>query len=268
MKTNRLAISLAVALALALPAAATLVAAELPEAATPVQVQATGGYLGVVPGPVPEALRTQLGSVLPPGQGVLVREVADDSPAALAGLRTYDILLSYNDQKLFSADQLRQLVLAESPQTTVTLRVVRAGTTNDVKVTLAGTQTSAQADYASMGIPWMPTHRHHLRPHPPLPGAPADNWESFDSLSLQKLQDGRFKAEIQFLGTDGKLVRQEFTGSRDEIRAQVMKEKDLPPIERNQLLEALSARDDIFMPGDWYAPRFYLPPWLDWPPSY
>lgn len=265
MKANQLAIS--IALALALPTTAEVRAAELPEAEGSVQVRAAGGYLGVLLGPVPDAVRTQIGEVLPPGQGVLVREVTDDSPAATAGLQAYDILLSYDDQKLFSVDQLRRLIQADGPKKTVTLRVVRAGATNDIQVTLGEAQAQSQSEHAARAIPWMPTPRHGFSPNP-QPGASAENWENFDSLSLRRLEDGRFKAEIQYLGTDGRVVKDEFTGTRGEIRKQVIKEQDLPPIERKQLLDALSGRDDFSGPGDWYVPHFYVPPWFYWQPSY
>ena len=51
--------------------------------------------------------------VLPKGQGVLVVQVTPDTPAAKAGLRPRDILVNYDDQKLYSPEQLIKLGLKE-----------------------------------------------------------------------------------------------------------------------------------------------------------
>ncbi len=270
MKSSTLAVLLAIALAA--PLVATR-AADVPTLAVPLQVQATGGYLGVLLGPVPDALRAQLGDVLPPGQGVMIRDVAKDSPAAKAGLKAYDILIRYDDQKVFSAEQLSHLVRADSPDKAVTLQLVRNGTAQDVQVMLgqAQAQAAGESGYPELGmhVPRMPGYV--PGPSLPLPGAVAGNWDSFDSMSLKKLEDGNFKAEIRFLGKDGKLVKQEFTGTRDAIREQILEQMDLPPAERYQLLSALSARDPFFAappPPDWFLPRSYLPPWFNWQPGF
>ena len=257
MKSQSLAVLLAIVLAA--PVATMVGAAELPTPSTRAQAQATGGYLGVLLGPVTDALRAQMRGVLPSGQGVMILNVIDDSPAAKAGLKAYDILISYNDQKLFSTEQLSHLVGSENPNTTVTLRVLRGGAVQDTRVTLGEAQAAPESAYPGMG---MSMHRHPPLPHALLPGAAGGNWESFDSMSLKKLRDGSFQAEIQYLGKDGKLVKQAFTGTRDAIREQILKQKDLPPAERNQLLDALSARDD------WVAPHFYLPQGFNWQPDF
>ncbi len=275
MKYRILAVSIALALTAPL-AATTASAADTTTPATPpqVQMQTTGGYLGVLLGPVPDVLRAQLGDILPSGQGVLIREVEAGSPAAKAGLKAYDILIGYNDQKLYSADQLSHLVRADSPNTTVTLSLVRAGAVQHIQVTLGQIQGQPETVVPQLG---MRMHRHHPGPYatPPSPyatppGLTEGNWASFDSLSLKKLEDGSFKAEIHYRGDNGKLVKQSFTGSLDSIREQVTDQQNLPPIERHQLLEALSARDEFFIPppGQWFAPRFYMPQWFYWQPGF
>jgi membrane-associated protease RseP (regulator of RpoE activity) len=262
MKPQRIAVL--VALALVAPTAAPAVAADTSPTTPPAQVQTTGGYLGVLLGPVSEAVRAQLGNVLPSGEGVMVREVVHDSPAAKAGLKEYDILMNYGDQRLYSAEQLSRLVKAESPNTSVTLRLVRGGAVQDVRATLGQAPAMSESAYPETGTPF---HWHHPGFYAMPSGPVAGNWDSFDSLSLKKLKDGNFKAEIQFLGKDGKLVKRSFSGKRDAIREQVMEQKDLPPPERNQLLSALSARDTYFPPaGGWSIPG--PPPWFNWPPGH
>lgn len=265
MKSRKLAVLLVIALTV--PMAGALGAAELSTPAAPIQVQTTGGYLGVLLGEVPDALRAQTGDLLPSGQGVMIRDVEANSPAANAGLKAYDILVRYGDQKLFSAQQLSHLVRAESPNTTVTLGVLRGGALQDIQVTLGQRQAVSESVNPELR---MPMHRHRAAPPALLPEAGAGNWDRFDSMSLKKLEDGSFKAEIQFLGKDGKLLKQEFTGTRDGIRQQILEQRDLPPAERHQLLEALSARDMLYPlpPPDWLLPGFYVPQWFNWPSEF
>jgi membrane-associated protease RseP (regulator of RpoE activity) len=263
MKSSRLTLLLAIMLAT--PLASPVSAAEVSTPAAPIQAQATGGYLGILLSPVPDALRAQLGEALPSGQGVLIRDVMDDSPAAQAGLKPYDILIGYDDQKLFSAEQLTRLVRADKPDQKVTLRVVRGGTVEDTQVTLGQAQAMAESAHPHKT---RPMHGRQLRPDAPLAGANMDSWESFDSMSLKKLPDGSFKAEIQYMGEDGKLVKQEFTGTRDAIRKQIVEQPDLPAAERYQLLDALSTRDIFLPPPGWFAPGFYMPQWFNWQPGF
>lgn len=271
MKTRQL--TAAIALALVVPFASPLLAADqAPPSAAPLATQAAGGYLGVMLGPVPEPLRAQLGSVLPAGQGVMVRDVSDDSPAAKAGLRAYDILLSYGDQKLFSAQQLSQLVHGDGANRAVMLTVVRNGAAMELPVTLGEARADATG-FGSGGVPWMPMQREFRRPMvPPLYGQPSqetrDDWEAFDSLSLQKRQDGSYQAEIQYLDASGSLQKHQFTGSRDEIRDQVARQSDLPPVERRQLLDALSARGGLDPMVAPFGQPMMLPPWFNRIPGY
>lgn len=269
MKTRQLAA--AVAIALAIPFSTRLLAADQTTPTAPAMVQSTGGYLGVMLGPVPDSVRTQLGDVLPAGQGVMIQDVVEGSPAAEAGLQPYDILLSYGDQKLFSAEQLSQLVHADGANRGVTLRLVRNGVASEHQVTLGEAHAEA-AGYPRREMPRTPMRPHYRHPMAPYYGQQSvpttDNWETFDSLSLQKRQDGSYQAEIQYLDANGKLERHQFTGSREEIRDQVMRQQDLPPVERDQLLDALSARDDL---GPFVGPFGHplVPPrWFNWQPDF
>jgi hypothetical protein len=256
MNTRLLALSLATLLAI--PAYSAVAATDqsslLPAAMT--QEEASGGYLGVLLGPVPDSLRAQLGDLLPSGQGVMIRDVVTDSPAARAGLKSFDVVVGYNDQKLYSADQFSHLVWAERPDTTATLNVVHNGVAEQLKVKIGKAEEAGETGYPELA---MQMNHHHRGPQWMYPGSDERNWESFDSLSLKKLDDGNFKADIQFLGQDGKLEKKEFKGTRDSIRDQILSQKDLPSPERYQLLEALSARDYYMPPSVWFAPEFYSP---------
>lgn len=271
MRLNSLHVALVTALAGAVPV--SVLAGESqsspPATTSPIAQEAPApmGYLGVSLEPVPEALRSQLAGVLPTGQGIMIRDLIDDSPAAEAGLQDYDILVRFNDQLLFSPTQLVGLVRAEGSDQKVTLHLLRAGEPKQVEVTLGQAPTVNAVTAPLSQVPWMGHRGRWPHPAPALSEEQSTGWESFDSLTLQKLEDGQFKAEIQYLGPDGSLAKQQFTGSRDEIRQQILAQKSMPSTERDQLLEALSAREGPTFPWAPTMPHF-LPPWLSWNPGF
>src|SRR5262245_57427270 len=85
-----------------------------------------GTYLGVLFGPLPEALYDQLPQ-LPRGQGVLITHVLPDSPAAKADLHRHDIVLAYDDTKIRDSEHFARLIQADKPDRMVKLALVRAG---------------------------------------------------------------------------------------------------------------------------------------------
>lgn len=91
-------------------------------------------YLGVVAGPVSPQLRAQLD--LAEGMGLTVEAVANESPAAKAGIRQYDVLRKFNDQILCSQEQLSVLVKAAGKDAKVSLVLLRGGREQNVVVTL------------------------------------------------------------------------------------------------------------------------------------
>jgi membrane-associated protease RseP (regulator of RpoE activity) len=94
-----------------------------PEAgATPAPTGAGLG-LGIRGLALPEARAAGLGE----RGGVLVTTVADGSPAAAAGLRSGDIILSAAAQELGDARDMEQRVIVLAPGATLTLRIWRDG---------------------------------------------------------------------------------------------------------------------------------------------
>jgi membrane-associated protease RseP (regulator of RpoE activity) len=198
----------------------------------------------------------------------MVRDVEADSPASRAGLKPFDILTLYDDQKLYSAEQLTRLVRADRPDANVSLNVVRAGATDKIQVTLGAVPATPEFGFPGpFGGMDMPMHRHHAPRYATPPGSDESGWETFDSMSIKKLKDGTFKADIQFLDKDGNLEKQEFTGTRKAIRSELLERKDIPAAERHQLLDALNARGRFMPPERWFGPRFF-PPWFDWQPDF
>lgn len=91
-------------------------------------------WIGLLGGPVTPELRAQID--LPEDQGLLVRQVVPDSPAAKAGLENFDILLRANDTDLHEMGDLVELVRTAGDQNTpITLDVLRRGQHVTVQVT-------------------------------------------------------------------------------------------------------------------------------------
>ena len=72
----------------------------------------------------------------------MVRRVETGSPAEKAGIKPYDILLSYDDQKLFSPEQLTGLVRSDKPGRVVKVRLLRRGQIHELSVALGGRELS------------------------------------------------------------------------------------------------------------------------------
>jgi hypothetical protein len=195
------------------------------------------GYLGVAIEPLHPSMWSHLRELFEREQGVLVTQVAEGSPAEVAGLQRDDILLTFDDQKIYSPDQLARLVRAEQPGHEVTLGIVRQSKREEVKVTIGESMLPADSSHAESALPqWQMPER--FTQHRASPGDDT-GWESFDSMTLKSLGDHRFQVEIRYLGTDGKLETHKFEGTREEIHSAVMSEKDLPANERSHLLNGL-----------------------------
>jgi S1-C subfamily serine protease len=71
------------------------------------------------------------------GNGVYVGKVSAGSPAAKAGLKTGDVIVSVNGKRTATSDDLGTVLAGYKPGQTVTLKIVHQnGSTDNVKVTL------------------------------------------------------------------------------------------------------------------------------------
>lgn len=107
------------------------------------------GYLGLYPQDVSPALAKQFGLSEP--KGAIVAELEADTPAARAGLKRGDVILSLNGQEVASANDLRLRISQTPPGTTVKLGISRDGKTQDVNVTLGELPEKAEKAGPSQG---------------------------------------------------------------------------------------------------------------------
>ena len=84
-------------------------------------------FLGVLMSKVPPVIAWQLSDQSDAAKGVLVSEVADDSPAQKAGIKEFDILITFGTQKIHSPEELTRLVRADKPGAKVHVEVIRHG---------------------------------------------------------------------------------------------------------------------------------------------
>lgn len=93
-------------------------------------------WLGIYVKPLPESLRAQLG--IGKSVGLLVEDVVAGSPADQADLKPFDVLISFDDQKLINRDQLLGLILDSKPNSEVKFQIIRTGKPMTLPVTLGG----------------------------------------------------------------------------------------------------------------------------------
>lgn len=101
--------------------------------------------LGVGIAPAPEARRLRRAVGLPDRDGLLVRMVEDDSPAARAGLRTGDLLVTADGQPLAGPDDLYDALDRVTPGSALSLGVLRGVEELTVAVTFTETREEGSA---------------------------------------------------------------------------------------------------------------------------
>jgi serine protease Do len=73
---------------------------------------------------------------LPGQEGALIGGITPDSPAAKAGLKNGDVVVSLNNQKIGSSSELRNSIAATAPGSSIALGIMRDGKEMDFNVTL------------------------------------------------------------------------------------------------------------------------------------
>jgi serine protease Do len=115
------------------------------------QLQASGrvtrGWLGVSIQPLDAALAKSFG--VKETKGALVASVADDSPAAKAGIKPGDVIVRYDGKPVDTPRALPSLVANTEVGRSVDLTVLRDGSPQSLKVTVGNMADSKQAAVGS-----------------------------------------------------------------------------------------------------------------------
>jgi hypothetical protein len=226
-------------------------------------------YCGLRVSPLSTVLTAQLANVTGKGRGVVVAYVLPGSPAEKAGLKEHDILITYDNHDVYSPEQLVKLVRNDRPGRQVPLTYLRRGMFEKLTLTLdAMPGSSVERNPAAIGESAVASQGGHAarernRQSDPQP------WAMFEALTITKLDDGRYRAVIEFRDADRKNLRREYSGSREEIRQAIERDKDLPKDEREHLLRGLDRQTPRTIPFELSRGLRKLfdldEEWLPWP---
>ncbi len=213
-------------------------------------------WIGVAVEPIHPGFLNHLAPAIGGAYGLMVDDVAEDSPADHAGLEEGDILTRYGDQKLFSPEQLLGLIRIDEPGQQKSLTVLRDGKTQELTVTLGNQRElqawqRQQAFSRSTGNPAANQSvqnrrdggqgtRTAARDDDEDEDANESAWNIFDSMTLAQTGKNRFKVQIRYRDENGKIETRRFEGSPGELQKDITSQKDLPKSERDHLLNALN----------------------------
>lgn len=97
-----------------------------------VKGKVTRGYLGVYLQEITEELKNGLN--LPDQKGVLISEVSDNTPASRAGIKSGDVIVEFNGEKVKDVESFRFLVASTEVGKSVNIKLVRDGKEKTVTV--------------------------------------------------------------------------------------------------------------------------------------
>lgn len=108
------------------------------------QSSSQAGYLGVVVEPLSRSLKKDLKADF----GVVITEIAADSPADKFGLQEDDVIQSVNDTKIRRPSTLIRVIRKMAPGTEAKISVVRDGATKQISVTIGRAKKSRDYNFA------------------------------------------------------------------------------------------------------------------------
>jgi hypothetical protein len=192
-----------------------------------------GTFLGVLFGPVSEALYDQIPQI-PRNQGVLVTLVLPDSPAARAEVRRHDILLRYDDHPIRDCEHFARLIQNDKPERKVKLLLLRESKEKIVEATLG----LGPVLKIAQGPPSEPREGDLPRGVAKPGGPPSVN------VAATPLEHGKMKVIIEYYAEDsGRIKSVTCQGSPTEVDREI--QKQLPERERNLARIALQRFRDL-----------------------
>ena len=85
------------------------------------------------------------------GRGILITDVSEGSPAAVAGLHQGDVITALNGREVINSSQLQNAVARRTPGTVIRMTVLRDGRDRNVPVTLGERPSWGELHLARMG---------------------------------------------------------------------------------------------------------------------
>lgn len=108
------------------------------------EAMAGTAYLGVVTSPLPDMLAAHLR--VKPDEGIIVRSVMPDGPAAKAGVSIHDVITGVGGQSIGTPEDLSRMVTAHKPGEAIHLDLIHEGRLAGTDVTL-GTRPAELAGF-------------------------------------------------------------------------------------------------------------------------
>ncbi|HEX8177423.1 MAG TPA: PDZ domain-containing protein [Pyrinomonadaceae bacterium] len=106
-----------------------------------------GNYLGVT---TTEVTRENMGRYnMREPRGMAVTRVAEDSPAARAGLKAGDVILRFDNEPVTTHNKLQRLISEAAPEQSVRLAISRNGAEQEVTVTIGRRKSGYQSIFES-----------------------------------------------------------------------------------------------------------------------
>lgn len=226
--------------------------------------QAQQAWLGVGLTTIPSALRAQLAQLIPDQYGLLVNKVTAHSPAAKAGLQVNDIILSFNGTRIQSSNQLAGLVQATTVNRTIDLDIIHKGQLVNRTATLSARPSQNHSTFhntfnqpfwqalPNLSQQFQQQLQQQLQQQFQQPlqqngsqntsSATSSAWNDFQSVQVNALANGRYRAEIHYKDQQNQDKRFTFEGTREEITQQIQQQKDLPKEKQQALLNAFNLR--------------------------
>lgn len=144
-----------------------------------------GPYIGVRLSPVPDALAAHVGD-----DGLMVTNIVANSPADNAGVKQYDIIISFNDQPIGSPKQLTDLI-KDAVDHKSSLQVKRGVETLRIKLTPQERKTDEPVEWK-------------YAPELPL----VDDLRQLRGMKVQRDADGNWDMlDLGMLNDDDRIVR-------------------------------------------------------------
>lgn len=108
------------------------------------------GYMGIYLQPIDKEIADAFD--LEKSEGVLIAEIAQDSPAEKAGLKQGDIIIEYNKKKIKNANSFRNAIALMSPGEKVDLKILRDGKYQNIELSLGTSPESYKKSKESVQL--------------------------------------------------------------------------------------------------------------------